>query len=230
MVCTRFEENEEREKVLLSHLQDSSVGHFFLKLLVHRVSLISVDSFNHISYFCQLCCVLKVFQHTKMSIPAMENTTQHFRLPADCMKRIAVSAELVVILSPYTNFCFAQHSERWKPRTKQVPFIQISAYTPRMYAYISCMLMVANVTRDMNPKLTCPFSSVKITTVLYLAIRFANTHFVKMPTHDVDPFGITGNEMGRQCGENKKGRMRKRRHEKDSTHDFNRDGGWEDQQ
>lgn len=58
------------------------------------------------------------------------------------------------------------------------------------------MFMMASVTRDMNPKLTFPVSSVKITTVLYLAsICQRNTHFVKMPTHDVDPFEMTGNEM-----------------------------------
>lgn len=68
------------------------------------------------------------------------------------------------------QFIYAQHSGRWKRKTKNRGPSGTSTIHPNKYTRIHvCISCEANVTRDMNPKLTCPFSSVKITTVLYLA-------------------------------------------------------------
>lgn len=131
------------------------------------------------------------------------------------------------------QFVYARHSGRWKPKTKIGEPSETSTIHPNKHTRIhACISCEANVTRDMNPKLTCPFSSVKITTVLYLA-SICQHAFCENANAWCWSLWNDRKRDGEECGDGGgmdqqtrraicvRGREWERGKQKDNTHEFN---------
>lgn len=194
-----------------------------------RLSFISISSLYHNLYFCQLCCVLKVSMYKEMPVLQRIRCLVDSRFHAENCRKLWASHYPLNIY----QFVYARHSGRWKPKTKIGEPSETSTIHPNKHTRIhACISCEANVTRDMNPKLTCPFSSVKITTVLYLA-SICQHAFCENANAWCWSLWNDRKRDGEECGDGRGGWINKhaeryvwgreweRGKQKDNTHEFN---------